>query len=328
MISDHFVTNTTGREMATPMYVLLVRGVEVFSIVSTLLIIALYIVKPLVKTGKMSWDGLFFLAVLMLWIQEPWLNYTQHQILYSTVFVNFGSWCGYLPGWNSPNPEIYPVPIIFTSFAYMWILAFPALLFSNFMRWMKARKPGISDLNLIGLTFLTICVFDLVLETFILRTHIFNYGSTVPRLSLFAGKYYQFPIYEMLSWSACYLALACLRFYRDDKGQSFVERGIDHLRAPTRLKTFVRWLAIVGFAQTFMFLSYNVPYAFWGTQSGPIPDDMPAYQTAGLCGPGTDYDCPDFDVPIARKKCPTNRICPEETSKLEGDRDHLAAGEE
>lgn len=77
-LGPYFVPNTIGRESASSNYVLLVRCVEVFSVAATLILLAVFIIKPLVKEKRMSWDGLFLLAVVFLFVQEPLLNYQQH----------------------------------------------------------------------------------------------------------------------------------------------------------------------------------------------------------------------------------------------------------
>ena len=66
----------------------------------------------------------------------------------------------------------------------------------------------------------------------------------IPSLSLWAGTDHQFPIYETISWAGTYTVLACLHYFRDDRGRSLPERGIDalHIRSG-RLRTKVPSLA-------------------------------------------------------------------------------------
>lgn len=310
ILGPHFVQNTVGRELAPDWYVTLVRAVEIFAVFVTVLILHHFVFKPKWKTGKFSFDGLFFLGCWMMFFQEPWINWTSLQFLYSTVFINFGSWCGYIPGWSSPNPEKIPVAIVAWGSAYLWLVAIPGYAGSRFMTWLKARSPDLGVWQLIGSTYLGFVVFDLLLESFILRTELFSYGSTVPELTMFAGQKHQMPIYEVISWCGTYTGLACLHYFRDDKGRSFVERGIDKLNIPGRLNTFARFLAIMGGCQLVMLLTYNIPYQFWALHAGPLLPVYEEYRTAGVCGPDTNYDCPDPNLPIARRSSPTNRIVP------------------
>ena len=310
IFGPHFVQNTVGRELAPSWYVNLVHGVEIFAVVVTILIIWKFILSPKLRTGQISFDGLFFLGCWLLFFQEPWINWVSLQFLYSTVFINFGSWCGYIPGWSSPNPEKMPVAIVAWGSAYLWLVAIPAYCGSRFMSWLKARTPSIGLWQMVGTTYLVFVIFDLTLESFILRTELFNYGSTIPEFTLFAGEKHQFPLYEVLSWCATYTGLACLHHFRDDKGRSFVERGIDKLNIRGRAQTFTRFLTILGACQLIMLVTYNIPYSIYGLHAGPLLPVYEEYRTAGVCGPNTDYACPDPNLPIARRSSPTNRIVP------------------
>ena len=136
------------------------------------------------------------------------------------------------------------------------------------MGWLTRRTPGISKLRLIALTYLAFCAFDLVLEAFITRTNLFSYGSVIPQLSLFAGTDHQFPVYEMISWAGTYVFLSSVHFFRDDRGRSLPERGIDAFRVGgDRLRTFLRFLAIVGICQLSILLTYNIPYQLYALHS-------------------------------------------------------------
>lgn len=309
-----FVPNTTGRELAPDWYVNLARVLEVLSVVMTVWILYVFVVKPKVTTGRFSFDGLFFLGAWMMYIQEPWINWTSTQFLYSTVFINFGSWCGYIPGWSSPNPEKIPVALLAWGGAYLWVVAVPGWAGSKLMTALKARYPDLSVFRLLGLTYLAFIAFVFPMESVFLRTELFSYASTIPSLTLFAGEKHQFPIYEVLSWSANYLGLASVHYFRDDQGRSFVERGVDSLRLPERLRTFARFLAIMGGCQLSMLITYNLPYQLWALHAGPLLPAFEEYRTAGVCGPKTAYDCPHPDLPIARRSSPTNRIVVPATS--------------
>jgi Spirocyclase AveC-like len=304
----YFKPNTVGRALAPAWYVGLARVVETLSVVVTLFILYNFVVKPKRNTGRLSFDGLFFLGCWLMYIQEPWINWTSLQFLYSTVFVNFGSWCGYIPGWSSPNPEKIPVALIAWGGAYIWIVALPGWFGSLAMTRLKARNPNLSTLQVIGITYLGFMVFDFFMESLFLRTELFSYASTIPALTMFAGTKHQFPVYEILSWSGVYMGIACVHHFRDDHGNSFVERGIDRFRASARVKTFLRFLCIMGACQLSMLITYNLPYQLWALHAGPLLPAFEEYRTAGLCGPKTAYACPDPSLPIARRSSLTNRI--------------------
>lgn len=310
IISGDFKANTFGRAAAPHWYKLLVHGVEVFAVVVTLYILWRFVFRAKLRTGSLSFDGLFFLSCWMLLLQEPWINWTSYQFMYSTAAINMGSWTANLPLWSSPNSQLVPLPIVWVGTSYLWLVAIPAWAGSRFMTRLRARTPEIGFFRLLGTTFLAFVVFDLVLETVILRTQLFSYASTVPSLTLFAGQKYQFPLYETVSWSSTYLGLACIHHFRDDKGRTLVERGIDKLRVTGRARTFARFLAIMGACQLVMLVTYNIPYVYWGMHAGPMPKSLAdaPWRNGGVCGSQTAYDCPTPKDPIARISSPTNRI--------------------
>ncbi len=307
IMGPDFKPNTIGRDLAPAGYVTWIRFVEIASVVLAIAQIWYFIVRPKLKTGRMSFDGLFFIACWMLYIQEPWINYNAPQFLYTTVSYNMGSWCNYIPGWNSPNAELIPVGSVIWCFAYLTLVGMWAYTGSAFMRWVRKRWPGLTTWQLIGLCFLAFIPADLILEHIILITGLFNYSTTVPSLTLWAGEKYQFPLYEVLSWCATLTSLSAIHFFRNDQGESYGARGIHKMKVGEGGKTFLHFLAILGTAQVMFFLTYNVPYFYWSTKGGSFPP-YEAWRVGGLCGPGTNYDCPGLKVPVPKADSPTNRI--------------------
>ena len=224
IVSGDAKMNKIGRGEEPDWYVVMIRSWEVFALLVTLAILWWFVIRPKLKTGRFSFDGLFFLGCLVIMFQEPWINWSSLQFLYSTTSVNFGSWTGHIPGWSSPNSELVPLSAWALS-AYFWLVAIPAYYGSKFMRWLRARDASISRLRMIGLTFLAFCVFDIILESFITRTQLFSYGSVIPELSLWADTDHPFPIYEMTSWAGTYTVLACLHFFRDDRATHCLSGG-------------------------------------------------------------------------------------------------------
>lgn len=310
IISGDFKPNKLAADRAPVSYRTFIYSVEVLAVLVTLYILWRFVVRGKLRTGSLTFDGLFFLGCWCLFFQEPWINWTSYQFMYSTVSVNFGSWTNHIPLWSSPNSQIVPVPVIWAGTAYLWLVAIPAWTGSKLMTRLRTRNPAIGFWRLIGATFLAFVVFDVILETIIVRVQLFSYASTVPSLTMFAGTKYQLPYYEIVSWSSTYLGLACIHHFRDDRGRTLVERGVDKLRVTGRARTFARFLAIMGGCQLVMLVTYNIPYVYWGLHSGPIPQaliDEP-WRNGGVCGPGTTYVCPDPRLPLARSSSSTNPV--------------------
>src|SRR5260221_178013 len=91
----------------------------------------------------------------------------------------------------------------------------------------RARRPELSTAGLVLRAFAVMCALDFVMESVWLTTGSYTYGGAHRSLSLWAGRYYQFPVYEILLWGITWTGLACVRFFRDDRGQTVAERGVD-----------------------------------------------------------------------------------------------------
>ena len=230
--------------------------------------------------------------------------------MYNTVSINFGSWLGYIPGWNSPYPERIPVGGPMVLFAYLAYVGIAGYWGSQFMTWYKERRPQVTNLHLILACYGFLVVADTIFEIFLMRLNIFGYPSTVPELTLFAGEYYQLPIYQELQWGATFTAMACLRYFRDDKGRCIPERSLEKLHFGPRLHTFARFLMMMGFLQVAFLITYNIPYFYWSTKGGAYPEALQSYRIGGLCGPQTDFDCATLELPVPKAQSPTNRIIP------------------
>ena len=73
--------------------------------------------------------------------------------------------------------------------------------------------------------------FDFVIEgLFLMPMGLFTYPGAIQALSVNAGTYYQWPLYEGLMWGGVQAGLCCMRYFTDDRGRTFVERGLDRVR--------------------------------------------------------------------------------------------------
>ena len=310
VLSGDFKPNTIGRSLAPDWYVILVRCVEIgFGVIFSGWLLWHFVVRPKLRTGALSFDGLFFIGCFLMSFQEPWMNWINLQFLYATTFVNFGFWGPKIPGWSLPNAQLIPMPAVYFM-AYLWMVAFGAWAGSRYMARQRRKDPARSNGRLLWQTFGVMVLFDLVGEGLMTHLQLISYPRTIASVTLWAGTDHQYPLYEALIWPSTFILLSSLHFFRDDQGRSFVERGIDRIGIRNgKLHTFARFAAIAGFCQLAILVTFNIPYQIIGLHAGPVPKallDRP-WRTAGVCGPGTVYDCGGPGVLMPRSDTPTNR---------------------
>jgi hypothetical protein len=109
------------------------------------------------------------------------------------------------------------------------------------------------------------------------------------------------PVNENLQWGLTWGLMACLRYFRNDKGESLAERGLAKLNLSSKRKQAVRFLALVGIMNTTMFVFFNLPHQWFSTHADFFPAEIQerSYFTNGMCGLGTNYACPGPSVPMS-----------------------------
>lgn len=130
------------------------------------------------------------------------------------------------------------------------------------------------------------------------------YPGAIRAVSINAGTYYQWPIYEGLMWGGVLTALCCLRFFTDDRGRTIVERGLEHVRGGFGRLQLTRFLAVFAAVSACFFFFYNLPAQWLAMHADPWPEDVQqrSYLNGGICGDGTDHPCPNPVLPIATKR--------------------------
>lgn len=261
-----------------------------------------YIVKPWRRERRLPLDGLLLIAFVTAAFQDVPLNYTQNWFTYNTAFTNWGSWAQSIPGWLAPRSELVPEPVLFAIGGYPFVIFGATIVMCAILRRCQQRWPQLQLRHLVLITLGSMMLFDLVLEVGWLRLGLYAYPGAVSWLTLFHGKYYQFPIYEAVIFGGTMTAWTMMRYCRDDKGRTMAERGIDEVRASIGCRTGLRLLALIAAVNAIFLITYNVPINFFALQSGRWPEDIQkrSYLTDSICGPGTDYACPGPDTPIFR----------------------------
>lgn len=284
-----------------------VRAVEIGMSLVWLYFIYTQLWKPIRQTGQPNTLGLLGIGFFFAIFWDPSMNWIQQGCVYNPYAFNMGFLSAEIPGWMSPRANLLPEPLIAWSGGYPGFLIWGCLFGLAAMRWTKARFPSITNLRLAIAGVVAVMVFDMVLEMALIRfTGIYAYPGSIRALSIFGGHWYQFPIYEAIFFGGWWGLCAVLLYFKDDKGLTWVERGVekmDFCKRSNFRKGMVRAIAVIGFCQTVELFIYVLPMPLITANADPFPDDTPAFFTVGtgMCGPGTGLACPRPDLPIMRR---------------------------
>ncbi|MET4426822.1 hypothetical protein ABIA65_000104 [Mycolicibacterium sp. 624] len=261
--------------------------------------------RPWRRDGRMSLYGLAFFAVLTAFWLDTAANYFNHVYTVNPALVNFGSWNNFMPFWGSPNAEHIAESFVLFIPMYGFGIVLPAVGLCALMRYIRGRRPGIGNLRLVGAIFAIAFGAMFILDGIIyVRTGMYAMVGTIPSLTLFQGEYYQYPVYHAIICAALYWVVpASIYFFRNDRGETLIERGLTSMRVSPRQSQWLRFLALAGmfnlvqgvYMLTMVIISVMPTFAW----ADDIVDNR-SYLRNELCGDGTSYACPSADIPIPR----------------------------
>lgn len=265
-----------------------------------------FFIRPWRRERRITLDGMLVVSIGLMFFQDPLLNYLNTWCTYNTWLFNRGSWTPYIPGWVSPEEPGHQVaePLLTNVPGYAYGVLLITIVGCWVMRKVKARWPNISNLRLIAVTYAIAFVFDFVMEGLVLLPiGFYTYPGAIRSVSMNAGTYYQWPVYEGLMWGGVQAALCCLRYFTDDRGRTLVERGSEHVRGGFARQQFTRFLAVFAGVSGCFFFLYMAPAQWIAMHGDPWPEDHQkrSYFTGGICGDGTDKPCPNPALPLPTK---------------------------
>lgn len=266
-----------------------------------------WVVRPWRRERRLTTDATIAISAAMIFFWDMCMNYTSVSLFYNSHLINRGAWAnGSWPTWTSPNANNLPEPLLIV------IPAYTALVFSQvvFILWLlrkvKARWPRLGVLGTVATIFVGLTITDTIVEGLVLRTGVYAYPGGIQGITLFAGHTYQVPMSETVLFGGVALgAIACLSYFRNDRGETLVERGIDKIAISSKSKQAVKFLAIFGAVHMAFLLLYMVPQQWFATHSDPFPAGYKSYMVNDMCVAGSDgKTCPGPGVLMPRP--PTN----------------------
>jgi len=212
-----------------------------------------------------------------------------------------GSWVQDIPGWLSFGEpgEMLPEPILLNIPGYAVGIFFCTILGCWVMRRAKKIWPNISTIRMIGVIVVFMFFWDIFMEGFFfMRIGFYTYPGSIKSLCIFPGHYYQYPIYQGVLWGLVQASICCLRYFKDDRGRTFVERGVERINGFWNQQA-LRFLSIFAACSIFFFVFYNIPAIWLGMHAEPWPEDLlkRSYFTDYMFGDDTGRLSPDPSLP-------------------------------
>lgn len=273
----------------------LVAGQALF-VAGALYFLYRFLVLPWRRERQVTTDGLLCIAALLASPFDMLSNYWAYWFTYNSWLVNQGSVMSSLPGVVQPHGagvgEAWPILLI--PGAYVVVFVGLAILGCRAMSWAKRRWPSIGTVRLIALCFVATMLLYLVFDGLICMPLGFwaFQGGHIPLLN--ADTYYKYPLQEMVTAGAVFTIFTCWRYFKDDRGNTIAERGIERIRAPLPVKTAMRGLALVAVVFIGMVLTYHLPNGLLARSGTEWPQDLQerSYFTNGICAGDTGRPCP------------------------------------
>jgi hypothetical protein len=276
---------------------------KVYEVVAVLLILGVgtHVVHGCLREQRLTFDAQLCIAGLLAYWQDPFYNFFVPTNLYSSNFVNLGSWCSYAPFVINKACSGSPEPLLVIGAIYLVGFLVCAMLGGWVLRTVATRIPGASLAK--GLLFLAVfaIVADLLIDGIASQLNLWN--LFIPSGVSIGTAARPFPFTLPLSAILFFGAPTLARYSRDDRGRTMFERGLDHLRPRTHKA--LSFLALVGYMQLMVAVTILLTIAPLGLYANRSPA-YPAYIINGQCdiGPfhGSAYGpcpgTPDFSAPL------------------------------
>lgn len=300
ILSDDFVRTPNGPDSFSDGSAASLHALEVASVAAALYIIWRFLLKPALLQRNITLDGMIIIGGCFLYVYDPLPNMFNNILAYNTHFFNRGSWANYIPGFQAPRQNLLPDPLLFVGAGYVWWIFGSILVGCAILRALRRRFPAMSNgalwLSLGGI----IALVDIVVELAFARLEVWRYPAGPALLTIFRDKPYRFPLFEAIFVAAMSLSFTAMRYFKDDKGRSFVVRGIAELSVTSWVRSLLSTLAVTGFMFLATMVAYVLPFEMFA-MSATEYSPQPSYMRAGICGDGTAYACPNSAVPVPRR---------------------------
>jgi hypothetical protein len=236
-----------------------------------------FVVRQVRRERRLTFDAMMCIAGALVYWQDPLANFYQSIFTYSSNWVNLVNWCSNTPLVANPDCGRTVEPVLFLGLFYSFGFLFAALIGGWVMRTVRRRWPGISTGRMIIVIGCVGMLFDMALEIPMTHLQLWAYPGYPDWIGT---ENHRYPLFVMVGAFYFFGGLTVMRNFRNDKGQTVFERGLDHIKPGRR--TWLVLLSVIGFVQLFV----TTTNMFFMMAAGPFADPSPNYAPHvinGLC---------------------------------------------
>lgn len=270
------------------------RGYEAL-IVVVAAVLLVRVVRRCRAEHCLVFDAKLLIAGVAALFWDPFGNFVQPAFFYSSNWLNLNSWTGFAPLVVNPDAGRLPEPL-FICLVYPFGLLGFAMIMNAVMLAFRRRRPGASNLAVLGVGTLAGYLLGMALEAPMFLLHLWSLPGAPAAFALF-GNDHRYAAVEYLTTGFVFAGWGAVRWFRDDHGRAFTERGFDRL--PPRRRSVAGVLATVGWCCSLL-LVLQLIVTLFAFRADPYPAGFPRHLVNGMCDvgatTGTRYGpCPGSD---------------------------------
>ena len=260
------------------------RVIEAIVVLGSALVIV-YLVRSCRRAGRiLTFEVMFCLACATMTWSDFGMNFFQPIFVASSNFINVNNSCGHMPFVVNPDCGRAPDPILFWFLTQAFLIPACAIGVSKLVGRARNRWPGISTAKLFGLVLamgLAIALGEIPVVAMGVWTYAGPQWMSVP-----LGHGTQYPVVAWVQTGLFFAFCAALYTFRNDKGQTLAERGLE--RTTPRRRTAITIMALYGAVQIIAWVPGAMPMTALSFFQDGWPK-LPAHLVNDVCdAPGVE----------------------------------------
>lgn len=269
-------------------------------IVAMAVAVAIHVVRGCRRARRITFDALFCVAGFSAWWMDPVVNAWTPTFLYSQNWLNFASWCSQMPFVVNKDCSRLPEP-----WSMGLIYAFGILLVvkagGRLLRLLEARGvPPVKRFVMLGVAAI---VMEIAFEVPAIVSHNFKYVGGQDWVPFVPDNIRMPPLLDLAAAVWFYGMFVTVGHFRNDRGQTLIERGLERFSRPKQLT--LTFLCLVAALQLITLVAAGF-YWMMGVYADSPTRPLPAHVLQGSCDRdgfvGTRYGpcpgTPGFQAPI------------------------------